>query len=47
MTKKTLLAFLALYALAACGIKPGYVDPPNGPDSSNFPRTYPDVSTDP
>lgn len=33
-------ALLLLCLLAACGVKPGHVDPPEG-TPSNYPRTYP------
>ncbi len=38
---------ISLLALAACGIKPAYVEPPQGAEHDTFPRTYPDPSTDP
>ncbi len=41
-----LLGMVALLA-AGCGIKPGRVDPPSGPDNDPFPRIYPDLATDP
>lgn len=38
----------ACIVLGACGVKPGSVEPPEGsPDPDPFPRTYPNVSTDP
>ncbi len=33
--------------LSACGVKPAHVDPPQGVEHDQFPRTYPDISTDP
>jgi len=33
--------------LAACGKKPSHVDPPVGVIHDDFPRKYPDPSTDP
>ena len=33
--------------LGACGVKPKEVSAPEGADSTAFPRTYPDLSTDP
>ncbi len=33
--------------LCACGVKPPYVDPPQGAEHDTFPRSYPDTSTDP
>ena len=37
----TIFSFMVLLTLAACGIKPGDVDPPQGEDKDYFPRTYP------
>ncbi|MGN7438930.1 MAG: hypothetical protein ACTHOO_09845 [Alcanivorax sp.] len=34
--------------LSGCGVKPPYVDPPQGAEHDDtFPQTYPDVNTDP
>lgn len=33
--------------LSSCGVKPPYVDPPQGAQHDTFPNTYPDASTDP
>ena len=33
--------------LGSCGVKPPYVDPPEGVEHDTFPNTYPDVTTDP
>ncbi len=33
--------------LGACGVKPPYVDPPQGIKHDTFPKTYPDINTDP
>jgi hypothetical protein len=49
---KRTIASLPLYVMivllvAACGIKPAEVDPPQGHKSDRFPRTYPDPATDP
>lgn len=42
---RALLIFMlgAALGLSACGIKPGNLTPPAGPDNANhpFPRTYP------
>lgn len=35
-----------LIAVAACGIKPGTVEPPS-PAGKAFPHTYPDIAHDP
>lgn len=34
------------FFLAGCGIKPAYVDPPEGAKHDEFPRVYPDPHTD-
>jgi hypothetical protein len=38
---------IVFIGLAACGVKPGTVQPPEGAEQSGFPRTYPDIQTDP
>ena len=38
---------LPILMLAACGKKPNLVDPPPGAEDITFPKTYPDISTDP
>lgn len=45
--RKIAVMTLALGLLAACGIKPANVDPPEGANESDFPRVYPDTKTDP
>jgi len=35
------LALLATLLIAACGIKPGHLDPPASDKPNQFPRTYP------
>ena len=50
VTVKTalMLACLAFgLMLAACGKKPGMVDPPPDVENDTFPHVYPDPSTDP
>jgi len=50
MKNKRMLALILLSllpALCACGIKPAYVEPPEGAEHTDFPSTYPDISTDP
>ncbi|NTU77133.1 MAG: hypothetical protein HGA90_04895 [Alphaproteobacteria bacterium] len=42
-----LVLLLGVGFLGACGKKPGRVDPPLGTAAEEFPRTYPDPSTDP
>lgn len=42
-----LMLLSLLPALCACGIKPAYVEPPEGAEHTDFPSTYPDISTDP
>ena len=41
------LIFFVTALTAACGVKPGAVDAPSGRDQDSFPRTYPDLATDP
>jgi hypothetical protein len=38
---------LMCLAVAACGKRPGAVDPPPDVTDDKFPLTYPDLSTDP
>jgi hypothetical protein len=45
--KKTVLILLISCGLSACGVKPGQVDPPDDVKSKEFPRTYPDLITNP
>ena len=33
--------------VAACGVKPKKLSPPEGAEDSTFPRTYPDTQYDP
>ncbi len=33
--------------ISSCGIKPPYVEPPQGAEHDTFPKTYPDINTDP
>lgn len=49
MHRYYLLAIVLFFVLtaSACGIKPGAVDSPSGQKPDTFPRTYPDLSTDP
>jgi hypothetical protein len=42
-----IVLLLLLLPLAACGKKPGQVDPPPGIENDAFPKAYPDPSTDP
>ena len=35
------LVFCVTLLMAACGKKPEFVDPPEGTDPDEFPRTYP------
>ncbi len=42
-----LCAMMAIFAVTACGIKPQDVEPPQDGAENTFPRTYPDISTDP
>lgn len=47
--KHLTLIFVCVNALllVGCGIKPAYVEPPEGAKHDTFPRTYPDPQTDP
>ena len=45
--KRLVIIALSCGLLSACGVKPGGVDAPNGAENDNFPRTYPDIETDP
>lgn len=50
VSKWVLILMLAgsYLGMAACGVKPGSVKPPSGSqDDGTFPRTYPDLDTDP
>lgn len=40
------LAGMLSILLSGCGVKPAHLSPP-GEQETNFPRTYPDTSTDP
>lgn len=44
---KGFLIIGACLLLGACGVKPGEVSPPEGAEGSAYPRTYPDLKTDP
>lgn len=41
------LAAAALLALAACGKKPNTLEPPEGADTTRYPRPYPNPVHDP
>lgn len=42
------MSFLcALITLAGCGVKPDSLEPPPGTAPNSYPRTYPDIATDP
>lgn len=45
--KKIIVLMLFASFVGACGIKPSNVDPPEEVQSGEFPRTYPNVNTDP
>ena len=38
---------LSVFILGGCGIKPNTLNAPAGTAQDNFPKTYPDISTDP
>ncbi len=42
-----ILLCVNMLMLGSCGVKPPYVDPPQGAEHDTFPNTYPDVNTDP
>lgn len=42
-----LCAVAGLFLIAACGIKPTDMEPPKDSLENTFPRTYPDINTDP
>lgn len=46
----TIITFVVLVlstALISCGAKPKNIDPPRDSDLQRYPRTYPDIHTDP
>jgi len=43
---KILLLLAILVSVSACGIKPSKLEAPNG-KASSYPKTYPNISTDP
>jgi uncharacterized protein YceK len=46
--KRTVISFcIALMLLGGCGVKPSFVDPPQGHANDKFPQTYPNTATDP
>ena len=47
MIRTIILFAIAASLVTGCGIKPGRVDPPQGKDKDTFPRTYPDLTSDP
>lgn len=44
-TGPAVVALAAALALAGCGKKPKFVDPPQGRAADTFPQTYPNPST--
>lgn len=42
-----LFLVIAGLGLTGCGKKPSHIDPPLGTEEDTFPRTYPDLKTDP
>lgn len=42
-----MLSLCAILTLTACGVKPPDVDPPQGEERDQFPRTYPAPEKDP
>lgn len=47
MMNRLIILTLALCTLASCGVKPDEIEPPDEVKSKEFPRTYPDLNTDP
>lgn len=45
--KKLAMLLVLCAGLAACGVKPSQVEPPEDARTTNFPRAYPDITTDP
>lgn len=41
MIKKILAILMLSVPLTACGVKPDFVDPPQGAEEVTYPRTYP------
>ena len=41
------LALMMSMGVAACGVKPKTLSPPEGAEETSFPRTYPDLKHDP
>lgn len=41
------LLLLSAVLLGGCGVKPAVVDAPGDVEEDTFPRTYPDLATDP
>lgn len=39
--EKILVILMLSVPLAACGVKPGFVDPPEGAEDAVYPQTYP------
>lgn len=42
-----IIAILASLTISGCGIKPSKLSPPEDAKKSEYPRTYPDIATDP
>jgi hypothetical protein len=38
---------MIMLCLSACGKKPNFVDAPESTQTDQYPRTYPDIATDP
>ena len=47
LTLRVAAALLATLALAGCGKKPGFVEPPQGRATDRFPSVYPNPALDP
>jgi len=47
MKKKLAIAIVLVLITSACGIKPRELNAPADVEKDTFPRTYPDIETDP
>jgi hypothetical protein len=47
MINKLFLLSLFCLGVAGCGVKPSEIEPPDEVKNKEFPRTYPDLNTDP
>jgi hypothetical protein len=45
--KKLILFVFVTILLPSCGVKPSDIEPPDEVKNKEFPRTYPNIATDP